>query len=260
MQNPTSLKPRRRLQDLYVRGQMFSVDDGSDPENPVEVWVQKITPLEQKNAIDKAHSARARIRASKNTEDGVELRTRLQAEAQIAGFFVTRENMIDFVEAEELRRKQMSHEAEIAGSERWSENDYLNGLRTAWEDGLMERYLLDSNDPEASGVYEKLKDFFDEVDEKMQAERRAMIFQYESTSDNELKEKIVDMMVDGEADEAWLTEFRKWQVFFAIRDPKDHNQRYFESRDDVDTIDQKILRDLFTVFDELMVDITEGKE
>lgn len=260
MQNPTSLKPRRRLQDLYVRGQMFSVDDGSDPENPVQVWIQKITPLEQKNAIDKAHSARARIRASKDTEAGVELRTRLYAEAQMSGFFTTRENMIEFVEAEEFRRRQMSHEAEIAAEERWAENDYLNGLRTAWEDGLMERYLIDSTDPEAAGVYDQLKGFFAEVDEKMQAERRAIVFQYESTSDNELKEKIVDMLIDGEADEAWLTEFRKWQVYFATRDPEDHNQRYFESRDDVDTIDHKILKDLFGVFDELMVDVNEGKE
>lgn len=262
MTNPQELTRRRRLQDLYIRGKLVKVDDGTDPENPVEVWVQKITPFEMKQAMDKAHAIRARIKLAKESEDPDNdiFRIRVEGEGEINGFFNDRENMIAFIHAEELQKLRISFEAETAEQEEWSKDSYLDGLRVAWEDSLAEKFLLDPEDEEAKRVYDELNRWIAQTTEKLEPERQRILRESADISDDELKDRVLDLLVDGEADQAWLSEFRKWQLFFSLRDPDDHSVQYFETRDDLEMLDRNTIMALFVEFDDLMVDSTEGKD
>jgi len=60
-------RSRRRLTDLYLTGKELSLDDGSD--DPIVVYMSKISPIEQRDAADQATKARAEILVIKNSPD-----------------------------------------------------------------------------------------------------------------------------------------------------------------------------------------------
>jgi hypothetical protein len=248
---------RRRLSELYLRGKTVEVDDG---EGAVEVYIQKLSPTEHREAMSKAHAARARIQAVRKANDNDEQRMAFMTEAEFDGLFTNRELMIDYLTAEDALRLRQSAELELAATDEWSKNDYLEGLREAWNTGVRERYESDEEDAEADQIYSELERFFNEVEKKSERARRSLRRDFVDVHEEDLKSRVLDLLIEQEADAAWIDTFQRAQLLYAVRDPDDHAAHYFESLDELGFIDPRVLGELSAALQEITVEQAEGKD
>lgn len=258
------LPRRRRLSDLYVRGIEVELNDDED-NDPVKIWMHKISPLENKQAMDQANAIRAKLMAARFVRDESEVRLTIFSEAEMAGLFSDRNKMIDYIKDGELTQARMSIEAQLADDEEWKKNDYLEGLRAAWngedeDGGMRKRYSLNPEDPEAKAVFDELKRYVEKVEELLERDRKRLRREEDRTTERELRDLVVDKLIESEADNVWYGEFRKRQLYYAIREVDDHTQRYFNTPDELDTLDDKLIPLLLEKFDEVNVAPDEGKD
>jgi hypothetical protein len=266
---------KRRLRDLYVTGREFKVDDGSG--EPVVVWIQKLTQLEHEAAMRRAGAAKARLLMHRNDPDS----ETWQAVYSDVDEMTDRDALLSYVLAEELSKVAESREAELAAEEEWEKDNYLQGLKDAWfgdetAPGLKDVYIdeepQEGEEPsaryaEAKEVWSELKRFDETVDEKVQAERKRLVRDYENVSMEELRRQVVDKFLEIRAGSAWVREFRRCEVMYAVRDPENHDEYYFApegkkepSREEVDQLAPETFGQLARAIDELTVDPTEGKD
>ena len=258
---------RRRLTDLYLTGQELTINDDSG-EDPIEIYMSKISPIEQRDAADNATKARAGVLVIKNSPNAAA--DRLIYEDQLYDLGLdSREGWVEFLGAEKIQQAELSAEERLGSEGEWAENDYLKSLQEAWNDGLRDKWIAnaaideDSDeepDEEANKIYDELKRFTDLVREEMVGEVEAIHAEYEHKSDDDLKRDVVNRIIESEADFAWLNEFAHWQLFYAVRESDDHKQRYFESREEVDALDNRILTELIAKYREMTVEGVEGKD
>lgn len=241
----------RRLTDLFVRGKEVTIGDG---EGAITVWVQKLNPVDQEMALRRANAARARILAKKKDEDSFEYQsTRMDIVGKDA------DELIEFLVADVIQSKSQSFEAELAAEDEWSKDHYLQGLRDSWNDGLKDAYHMDNDDEEAARVFAELRRFSDEVTKLLQGEAEKLRGDYKDTSDEELENLVFDKMFAATADMAWVHEYRRCEIWLGVRELENHKKRYFESRDEVDHLEQEVLVPLVAAYHEVNVDVTEGK-
>lgn len=243
---------KRRLSDLYQHGRDITIDDG---DGGVTVWVQKLSPVDHESALRKANAARARVLSLRNHKDTPEYEAVL-VEVQAA----TTEDIITELVDYGVAQKRLAVEAELAAEEEWDKDDYLQGLKDAWEGGLKDTYATNKEDPEASRVFVELKRFLDTADERIDAERARLERDFADLDREELEERLVDRHLDSEADMEWIKEYRKCEVWLSVRDAEDHSRRYFRERKEIDDLAQEVLTPLVQAYQELSVDVLEGKD
>jgi hypothetical protein len=249
---------RRRLTDLYLLGKEIVVNDDSG-NDPISLWLSKLSPVEQRDAAEQATKARARILAIKNSPEASA--DRLIYEDQLFELGLDdRSAWIEFLAASKLQEAELSNEERIGSEGEWAENDYLKSLQEAWNSGLSDKWIADPEDDEAKTVYTELRRFADIVVEATSAEREAIIAEFEGIPDEDLKRKAINRIIESESDFAWMNEFAHWQVYYAVREVEDHSKRYFESREEVDYLDNRILTELVRHYREMTVDSIEGKD
>lgn len=241
---------QRRLTDLYVIGDEVVVDDGRG--KPIKVWLQKLNPVEHETAMRKASAARARVLSGKHAEE-IEI---AQDEAAQYG----REGWIEYLASDALSKKIAALEAEIGAEEEWSEQDYLQGLKDAWEATLKDALEEDPEDPSALRVRDELDRFRVQLEKRIEQERESLVADYGTREDDDLERRVVDRLLATRADLAWLTEFRKSEVWLATREPGDHQKKYFQGREEVDNLAQQVLVQLMTAYQDLVVEPLEGKD
>jgi len=256
------VKKRRRLTDLYMVGKEVSFTDVLDEngdDDPIVVWLNKLSPIEQRDSADQATKARATILAIKNSP--VFSPERLSYEDQIYDLGIdSRELQIEFLASEKIQEAEISNEERIAANDEWANDQYLISLREAWVDGLLDKWTEDPEDEEAKKVYDELKRFAEQVLEASKDDRENILAEYEHISDDEIFKSVVDKIIDAEADFAWMNEFAAWQVYYAVRELDDHKTRYFESREEVACLDNRILTDIVRLYREMTVEGIEGKD
>lgn len=248
---------RRKLQDLYITGREVEV---TGPNGSEVVWIQKVTSVEQEAILRKANAARARVLMYRNDRDSEEYQSQYSEVAD----FGDRDFLISYLIQNDLNELRASREAELAAEEKWATDNYLEGLRDAWEgtddtDGLKQVWLKDPDDPEASRVYRVLKEFAEEADKLIEPEAEFLKKQYEDVADEEVMHKVVCQFLESKADSAWMRESARSEVFYAVRLQEDHTKQYFESRSEVDLLHPDVLGQLARAYQELRVDPVEGK-
>jgi|688.fasta_scaffold139708_2 hypothetical protein len=249
---------RRRLSDLYLVGKELEFNDDSG-EEPIKVWLSKISPIEQRDAADQATKVRAKILSIKNAPTAETDRLLYQDQFNDLGL-EDREEIVAFVAGAKIQEAMTSNEHRIASEDSWSKDNYLRSLQDAWNDGLSDAWIKDpEGDPEAARVYSELKRFATEVEEATAQERENIVAEYEHTPTDQLIREAIDKIIDTEADFAWLNEFSYYQVFYAVRDIDDHKVRYFESVDEVKTIDNRIVAQIVSEYRDMTVEGVEGK-
>jgi hypothetical protein len=255
------VKKRRRLTDLYMVGKELTFSDSLDENNeddPVTVWINKLSPIEQRDAADQATKARATILTIKNSPSLSA--DRLMYEDQIYDLGIdTRELQVEFLASEKIQEAEISNEERIASEDEWSKDQYLKSLQESWNDGLLEKWTDDPEDEDAKKVYDELKRFAEQVIEATKDDRENILAEYEHVSDDEIFKDVVDKIIDAEADFAWMNEFAGWQVYYAVREVDDHKTRYFESREEVACLDNRILTEIVRQYREMTVEGVEGK-
>ena len=245
----------KKLGDLFIRGVECTVTDGEDS---VEVWIQKLNPLQQDKALRRANGARAKV-LSVRKKDADDL-DRLSYTHEAEEILEDRDNAIDYLLSEKLGTLYQLREAELAFEKEWSEENYLQGLRDAWEDGLSDAYAIDQEDEDALRVFNELKRFAEAVEKSVQGERDSLAKGLENKTDEELEQLVVNKVIEAAADLEWLKEFRKSEIFFAVREPGDHNKPYFEKREDIDDLEIEVFGQLTQAYNSMRVDVVEGKD
>lgn len=251
---------RRRLGDLYVVGKDVTINDNSG-EEPLTVWVQKLNPLHAETALRKAGAARSRYLATRKNKDSDEYRDALSDVLD----YSERDTLIEVVARDDMYARRMAVEAEIGAEEEWSKNDYLQGLFDAWQGsegdpGLKDRYAADPEDEEAKRVFEELQRYNAQVDKVMEGERAKIISDYSGWTDEKLIERAVERIIENRSLTVFLKELETNQIFFAVREPDDHKKIYFESLEEVASLQDEVRTVIVDNLRMLVVERDEGKD
>lgn len=248
----------RKLGDLYVRGKELVFDDGAG--DPIAVWIQKLNPVQQEQAQKYADSKRAKVLTlAKLPNDAAEKEVFME---ELDAMCPTKADLIDLIISEDVSKALQSAEAEVAEREEWSQDGYLTGLQEAWESGVKET-IYKEEDPgyaEAQRIFAELKKFSAEVDAIVETEAKRLKNEYAGRREDTLKTKCLDKLIRNHADRAWIIEYRKCEVWLAVRDPEDHRKLYFEDRSEVDDLEIEVLTRLINEYSKLLVPPTEGKD
>jgi hypothetical protein len=250
---------KRRLTDLWVVGRELTLDDGGG--DPITVWIQKLNSAEANEANRKCDAARARVIAGRADEDSdgwraIQGSVRDYAQGNI-------EVLVEFLLMEERNKIARSVEARVAAEEEWSKDNLLQGLRDAWNDDLERRWLEDDTheaDMEATRCKEELDRFVAQMTEIVDNEVEVIHDAWAHQSVGELELRMGLRLLDIEGNQAWMKELYSCQIYFGTRHPDRKKVRYFESRDEVDTLSLEAYAALHNAFDTLEVDAAEGKD
>ena len=238
---------QRKLSDLFVRGKDVTLDDGEGEK--VTVYLRKLSPVELESVLRMANAKRARYVAAFRDEDSPEYIDVVSASVDLLN---DRSQCMDIVAGEKLANRYAAIEAEVASQDEWAEDNYLQGLLDAQQE-------LQEGDPDFERVTGELLRFYDAVNEFYSQERERIQKDYEGLSDEELADQALKVLLRNKANVVWMTELRYAEVFYATRDAKNHQQRYFTSRDELDPLPAEVLRPLFDTYRDLNVDVVEGK-
>lgn len=246
----------RKLSELFQVGKEVLINDNTGGE-PARVYIRKLSPNDQEKALRRANAARATVLAKKNTPEDEEWQVKF-FEAQE----MSREEKIRTLIGQDILKYRMSREAELEHDEEseWGKEGYLQSLRDSWDDVMAKRYAEDPEDVEALQVRNELQRFMETVDVDVKAEEASRIDSWSDIPDDKVDEKIVGKLLELDADAAWLKEFRRCEIWLAVRDPDDKKSLYFESRDEVTELPIEVITRLMAEYQSLIVDPQEGKD
>ena len=77
---------------------------------------------------------------------------------------------------------------------------------------------------------------------------------------SDVRDKVVELLIDTEADAVQMNEYRKWQIFYACRIVSDHDQLTFESAEDLGVIDTSLYEQLKEAYLDISFEGLEGKD
>lgn len=245
---------KRRLSDLYVRGEELTLDDGEG--DPVTVWIQKLNPLEQAEAAREADKARSKVLAAKKDPDS----DVWQAAHTEADETTDRDVLVNYLLMEERMKARPAIEAKVAAEDEWSKDNYLEGLRDLWDSGLRARHVEDPDDPDANRVFVELNRFDTQVGEELEDRLAPEQRELEELPLAELQSRSAEKAMELRANAVWADEFYRTSLYYAVRDSEERKSRYFESREEIDALAGETYMLLRQKFDEITVDGREGKD
>jgi hypothetical protein len=276
---------RRRLGDLYVTGQKVPVNDDSDFD-PIEVWIQKLNPLEQENALRRGSAERAKwLALSKNRESDAWL----AQWSDIHEFTESRDDLLHMALREEIAKIRAKAEAEVTAEERWSKDNHLQEVFDAWhgttdtitdgaptaeDDEPTERDSDGETEPlrisilrgeedhryaAAVAIEAEIKAWGEQVEETVKAEKERLFADHASLDEDALLDLATEKMIEQKANTMMLDEFQTQELFYAVRDVDDHSKKYFGTRDEVASLQPPIREKILNVYRGLYVDQQEGK-
>lgn len=247
----------KRLVDLYVIGQELRFEDGDNPD--LVVYLKKLQPFEQEVAMNRANVQRAKVLTLKKLDSDHE--EVLPFELQIDDNF-SEEEIVSFVSAEDVSKAYRSVESRLSNEEEWTKDDYLSGLQESWEE-LKDHYHSEEypeQHADAIKVFNELKRFSEQIDVEFEKERNRVLREWGNKPTDELRRTAVEKLIEMKADMKWLNEFKMSQIWLATRDPKDHNKKYFLSREEVNEVHPDILQKLMSTYEDISVSPDEGKD
>lgn len=251
-----SPRPQRRLSDLYIVGQEVVFDDGTD--DPIVVWLQKLTPSESQVAADTARPAKSVVASIKRLPDDDPAKAPYWDELDKATM-LSKNDKMRYLVAPKIEEYRISTEARIADEEEWSKDDYLSGLQIAWGNELRDKWVEDSDDAEANRVYKELNRYITKVEEEVEAEEKELIYEIQDLPEAEIDRRVVNRLIEEHSNKKLIDEFRMQQVYYATREIDDHSKRYFNSRDELDMLSSSVINKLLLSYAFMSVDPMEGK-
>lgn len=244
-----------KLADLYSIGEVITI---GDDENSVEVFLRKLNTVDAQSAVKRAAAKRARVLITTKHKDEDDF-LMFVSQAQDLG----REGCLDAVVAIDAQKLAEKLEAEYADEKEWSEEEYLTGLRDAWEEVKEDYHEAEEGTPEkeeADRVFGELKRFQTKVESALESELVDLKSAYDDTSDIDLAEMAAEKLIYASADQEWLSEYQRCQIWLGVRDPQQHNKKYFDSRAEVDELAPEVVQQLILHYSRITMESAEGKE
>lgn len=254
------MKKRRRLADLYVRGKEITVDDGTD--DPVRVWLQKLNEIERDSILRRSSAAKARYMIECDDHE---------SELFVATYgsvreFLDHDAMVAMIISEDLIKSRARFEEQaLADEEGWGKEEKLKRLVDSWTGdddtpGLAAAHAEDPNDPAALEVKAELDRYEEEINGKVEAERRRLAREWDETPLDDLCRRATTEVLKRRADDEFMKEWGRQQIFYCVRDHDNHHGRYFQTVSEVDDLDDQVRAFLDQQCNALFVDPTEGKD
>jgi hypothetical protein len=255
-----TVKKRRRLSDLYIRGKEVKIDDGTG--DPVVIWVQKLNEIERDTVLRRANAAKARYLLECEHEE---------SELFVSTFasvhdYLDHDATIDTIISEDLINARQRFEAQMTADENgWGKDDKIRRLLDEWvgtddEPGLAAKFAEDENDPAALKVKAELEAYDAELEAAVKDERDRLARAYDDTPDMELNRFATREVLKRRGDEVFMKEWMRQQTFHCVREPDDHQKRYFSTLAEVDDLHDTVREALERQCNSLFVDLAEGKD
>jgi len=246
---------RARLLNLYITGREVVFED---EQGEFSVWLQKINSWQEREAINQSKVVRAPIVALKRDKLNPD---RLNYYELLSDWGIdNKDAQIAFLISPKVQQARESAEARIAFEDEWSKDDYLTTLQQSWVNGLAEKYALDPEDKDCLRVRGELERYTELVEAAVDYEAKEYTLDLQEKDEAVIESQVLDLLIDAEADSLQIAEFRKWQIFYATRDVDDHEQLFFDSKQDVDALDPKVYDKLLENYIDLSIDGIEGKD
>lgn len=238
-------------------GKEVTFGDNQDTD-VVKVFLRKLTPIDLQAAIKHANAARSRARTRYLDPESDDYQAAISASQSMG-----RDTAIDFLVSIKAGEIVEKHEARVTGEKEWSEDSYLEGLRDSWADLESVFFSLDEDDPEraeANRIFAELKRFTDQVESSLSDELDDIRDVFEGRDDDWLFEEAAKKSMDSDCEQCWLTAYREAEIFYGVREAKDHNKRYFKDFEEVRNLSSPMVTRILEEYHALNVDPVEGKE
>lgn len=170
-----------------------------------------------------------------------------------------REDWIEFLAGNEAAKLFSQIEDEIGAEDEWSKDDYLQGLLDAWEGGVKDQHFIEPTE-ESERIFGEMQRFNEQVQKRIDGEKDRFAKDFESKTDDALRDLVVRKLGERRADFAWLREYRRAELLFAVRDPDDHSKPYFKNMDALNEIANEVFIRLVQEYQGLSVEVIEGKD
>ena len=245
---------RKKLDDLFRVGKEYDIaPDGAS--EPFMVYVRKLGPTQQTTSARQANSARMEFYLDARNEESGYHRTLV---AQVAE--IDLENKIRQLAMTEIAEDRQKLEQEISGRPEWSEDGKLQTLVDMWEDGLMKDWLMgeEERSEESVRVFEEMKKFTDEVDQRLQALLDIEMKKIEEKGEDWIDKKMISSQIEFDANAEWIKMFRMHQIMFGTRDI-DTGEQIWDSIDQIEDLAAELFGKLSKAVIDLNVPITEVK-
>ncbi len=265
----------KKLADLYARGKPFLIaeldeETGAPVDEPVAVYLAKINPVQQEEAVRIGNARQAVILTAQQDHSS-------QQWMAISGRALMKEvgGLVDRLVDEHRAKREPVCESRIAHEDEWKKDGYLQGLRDAWAGGLEAKFAVDPSDPDAARVSAELDRFQAQVDEELLSEVNPFRRDLEQSTIDDLREQWSEAELKLRGLIAFNVEYFKACLAFSVREPCDacpaaaasgekhvggHPNRYFSSPDEIDVLDLRVRSQLQAAYNELTVGPTEGKD
>ena len=276
MQTKPGTTPRR-LTHLYTTKSdpiPFEVDGET-----IEVVVVKPNTPDMQSIERRAAAARARMRVileDADSDDSMALRDQAA--------FADRDSMMSTIVGERIREKSLSIYYEMRSRPEWAEDEYLAGLESLWyakapyhagltmpiiaasppadetfdDDDSREEY--EAAYKEALRVRDELARFEAAVQSRTREERDALSSHLLAMSDEELIEETEKSLRKLAMEKAYADAYEAQVLYYAVRQPGDLRKKYFESIDEVLSLDDGVRQVLAIGYSEIHVPVLEGKD
>lgn len=254
------MRTRRRLSDLFVRGKEVKIED--DLGEPVVIWLQKLNAVDREACLRRSNAAKARYMTGADEVEGDSYQA-IYAQARSG---VDHASLVAIIVAEEITKARARIEAELlADRDGWGKDNYLQGLADSWigdddNPGLAATFAREPDDPEALSVKAELDRYEGEVMERAKHEEERLAADWDHASDEDVWHRATRRILDSRANDVFFREFERQELFYSVRDPADHSKRYFGSLAELNDLDDKVLDQLKTAYNALVVDPSEGKD
>lgn len=241
---------RRDLEDLWKTGKEYDVSPGGD--GSAMAYIRKLGPTQQGTAVRMANAERAKYQLM--DEDDPRYLSMMSDVIDL-----DRTEKIDRLALTDIQEAREIIEQEISEKPEWAEDDRLQSLVDLWESGLALEYSKGEKErsEESEKVFQEIKRFSDEVEERVDAKLKKAQRKYKDEPDEVLNKKIVKQQIDYEASMAWLRTFRMYQILFGVQSLD--REPLFENIGDVESISGELFAKLVDAISDLTLPSTEVK-
>lgn len=189
----------KRLASLYATGDVLELEDG------IVLWMQVINSFEYDECRNAAQVAKARLTLALRDEDSDEL-AKMRAAIESEG----RGQMIALLAEAKQGEWMVQATEEIMDDPEWAD-------RIAVIERADEAEAAPPTEDEKKLLAKINTEYFAEVNERMEAERKAEVRRLEAMTDEDLHADYLDLWVERRGGEAAMANYRLYESFYAAR-------------------------------------------
>jgi len=250
------VEERRRLTDLFARGEELVIEDKEKGES-VTVWVKKLSPTDAEKAIAKASAARARIWSLKKEDPSSDEYHALRGQVDE----LNEDQLVTWAVSSDMASRRPVIEAQVAFEKDWMKDRYLDGLFELLADpDFQKREQETPEDVEVIRVKGELQKYQDQCDEVVATNLEMMQDKYATWDRESLLDYVFTELLKIQADLTWSIEYEKCMVWLSVFDNVNRSERLFDSRSQVDELQGPTLAYIISALDHLNVGEMEGKD